>query len=139
MTAGLPGGGLEIAALARELGFARAAIVPIEPPRRHALYESWLAAGRAGEMAYLASPEHRSARADLRALLGTATALIVVALAHDRLDPVPPEHTLAARHPLPAGRLLRGKIARYARGGRRQNPGGLLQAKLPRQFTRGRI
>ena len=104
MTAGLPGGGLSIAALARELGFLRAAIVPIEPPRRHTLYESWLAAGHAGEMAYLTSPEHRSARADLRALLDTATALIVVALAHDRRDPVAP------------GRLLRGKIARYARG-----------------------
>jgi epoxyqueuosine reductase len=93
-----------IEALARELGFARAAIVPIEPPRRHELYASWLAAGRAGDMAYLASPEHASQRADLRALLDTAAALIVVALAHDRRDPVPPD------------RLLRGRIARYARG-----------------------
>ncbi len=93
-----------IEALARELGFARAAIVPIEPPRRHELYESWLAAGRAGEMAYLASPEHTAPRADLRALLDTAAALIVVALAYDRRDPVPPD------------RLLRGRIARYARG-----------------------
>jgi epoxyqueuosine reductase len=90
--------------LARELGFARAAIVPIEPPRRHELYTSWLAAGRAGEMAYLATPEHTSRRADLRALLDTAAALIVVALAHDRGEPVPPD------------RLLRGRIARYARG-----------------------
>jgi epoxyqueuosine reductase len=93
-----------IAALARELGFARAAIVPIEAPRRHELYESWLGAGRAGEMAYLASPEHTAQRADLRALLGGAAALIVVALAYDRRDPVPPD------------RLLRGRIARYARG-----------------------
>ena len=90
--------------LARGLGFARAAIVPIEPPRRHELYESWLAAGRAGEMAYLASPEHKAQRADLRALLDTAKALIVVALAYERRDPVPPD------------RLLRGRIARYARG-----------------------
>ncbi|HWO22708.1 MAG TPA: tRNA epoxyqueuosine(34) reductase QueG [Kofleriaceae bacterium] len=107
MTAGLPdpsGGAAAVAALARELGFARAAIVPIEPPRRGALYESWLAAGRAGEMTYLAAPEHTAARADLRALLPAARALIVVALAHDRRDPVPPD------------RLLRGKIARYARG-----------------------
>jgi epoxyqueuosine reductase len=93
-----------IEALARELGFARAAIVPIEPPRRHELYASWLAAGRAGGMTYLASPEHTAPRADLRALLGTAAALIVVALALDRRDPVPPD------------RLLRGRIARYARG-----------------------
>jgi len=93
-----------IAALGRELGFARIAIVPIEAPRRHALYTSWLAAGRAGSMTYLAAPSHIAPRADLRAVLDTARSLIVVALAYDRRDPVPP------------GALLRGKIARYARG-----------------------
>lgn len=95
-----------IAEIARELGFARAAIVPIEPPRRHALYESWLAAGHAGDMAYLARPEHVAPRADLRALLATARSLVVVALAYDRADPIP------------AIRLtqLRGRVARYARG-----------------------
>jgi epoxyqueuosine reductase len=91
-------------AAARELGFARIAIVPIEPPRRHAVYTSWLSAGHAGEMAYLATPAHVTMRADLRALLEAARSLIVVALAYDRADPIP------------AGALLRGKIARYARG-----------------------
>ena len=93
-----------IADLGRELGFARAAVVPIEPPRRHALYRSWLASGHAGTMAYLAAPEHVAQRGDLRALLATARSLIVVALAYDRADPIPPDA------------LLRGKIARYARG-----------------------
>ncbi|HEX7842308.1 MAG TPA: tRNA epoxyqueuosine(34) reductase QueG [Kofleriaceae bacterium] len=93
-----------ISALARELGFARAAVVPIEPPRRHAVYTRWLDDGRAGEMAYLAAPEHVAQRADLRALLAEARSLIVVALAYDRADPIP------------ADALLRGKIARYARG-----------------------
>ena len=102
--AGPPAPEVSIDALARELGFARAAIVPIEPPRRHELYASWLAAGHAGEMTYLATPEHTAQRADLRALLDTAAALIVVALTYDRRDPVPPD------------RLLRGRIARYARG-----------------------
>ena len=95
---------MNIAAIARELGFHRAAIVPIEPARRHALYTSWLSAGMAGEMAYLASPDHVATRADLRALLDNASALIVVALAYDRHDPIP------------ADTLLRGRIARYARG-----------------------
>jgi epoxyqueuosine reductase len=90
--------------LARELGFARAAIVPIEPPRRHELYTSWLAAGHAGDMAYLARPDHVAPRGDLRALLAEARALIVVALAYERADPIVP----VAR--------LRGRIARYARG-----------------------
>ena len=93
-----------IAALARELGFARAAVVPIEPPRRHALYTDWLARGHAGTMAYLAAPEHIAQRADLRSLLASARSLIVVALAYERADPVPPDA------------LVRGRIARYARG-----------------------
>ena len=91
---------VDIAAIARALGFARAAIVPIEPPRRHALYTSWLAAGHAGEMAYLAGSDHVSSRADLRSLLDTARSLVVVALAYDRADPVPP------------AALVRGRIAR---------------------------
>jgi epoxyqueuosine reductase len=95
---------LDVAAVARELGFARAAIVPIEAPRRHALYTSWLAAGHAGEMAYLARPDHIGPRADLRTLLESARSLVVVALAYDRNDPIPVDT------------LLRGKIARYARG-----------------------
>jgi epoxyqueuosine reductase len=95
---------IDLASIARELGFHRAAIVPIEAPRRHALYTSWLAEGRAGVMAYLAAPEHIAQRASLTALLGDARALIVVALAYDRNEPVP------------ADQLLRGRIARYARG-----------------------
>jgi epoxyqueuosine reductase len=93
-----------IAELGRALGFARAAVLPIEPPRRHALYTQWLAHGHAGDMAYLASPEHVGPRGDLRALLDSAQALIVVALAYDRHDPIP------------ADDLVRGRIARYARG-----------------------
>jgi epoxyqueuosine reductase len=94
----------QLAALARELGFARAGVIPIEPPRRHALYTSWLAAGHGGEMRYLAEPAHVAGRADLREVLAAARSLIVVALAYERADPVPPD------------RLIRGAIARYARG-----------------------
>jgi len=91
-------------AIAKELGFVRAAVVPIEAPRRHELYTSWLAAGYGGEMAYLSRADHVETRSDLRALLASARSLIVVALAYDRSDPIPP------------AALLRGKIARYARG-----------------------
>ena len=90
--------------IARELGFARVAVVPIEAPRRHELYASWLAAGHAGEMDYLASSAHVTHRGDLRELLATARSLVVVALVYERADPVP------------ADRLVRGRIARYARG-----------------------
>jgi epoxyqueuosine reductase len=96
-----------ITELAKELGFARVAVVPIEPPRRHELYTSWLAEGHAGEMAYLASPEHIATRADLRVLLEGAQTLVVVALAYERHDPIPSSSLTGA---------LRGRIARYARG-----------------------
>ncbi len=97
---------MDVIAIARELGFHRAAIVPIEPPRRIELYASWLAAGHHGGMAYLAEPAHVAPRGDLRSLLESAQALIVVALAYDRVDPTAPDAPIA----------LRGKIARYARG-----------------------
>lgn len=93
----------DVVAIARELGFARVAVVPIEPPRRHHLYESWVAAGHGGEMHYLAAPEHRAQRADLRTILDGARSLIVVALAYERGSVVPVDR-------------LRGAIARYARG-----------------------
>jgi epoxyqueuosine reductase len=95
---------VDVAALAREVGFHRVAIVPIEPPRRHEAYAAWLADGRAGDMTYLAAPDHVAPRGDLRALLATARAMIVVALAYPRDAPVP------------ADALVRGRIARYARG-----------------------
>jgi epoxyqueuosine reductase len=92
---------VQIAELARELGFHRAAIVPIEPPRRLDIYESWLAAGMHGEMAYLA--DNVSPRRDMRELLASARTMVVVALAYERRDPIP-------------ATALRGRIARYARG-----------------------
>jgi epoxyqueuosine reductase len=96
---------IDIADIAREIGFHRAAIIPIEPPRRHALYHSWLAAGHAGTMSYLSEPEHVGPRGDLRALLDSAKSRVVVALAYDRGDAL-----------IPRDSLLRGRIARYARG-----------------------
>ena len=95
---------IDIGAIAKELGFHRAAIIPIERTRRHELYKCWLAAGHAGGMAYLSEPTHVEQRADLRSLLGEAKSLVVVALAYDRADPIVPEDR------------LRGRIARYARG-----------------------
>jgi epoxyqueuosine reductase len=100
-----PAATVDIVAIARQLGFHRAAIIPIEPPRRHDLYTSWVGAGHAGEMTYLADPAHVAQRGDLRSLLATARSLVVVALAYDRVDPV-----------ISPTALLRGTIARYARG-----------------------
>ncbi len=92
-----------VIAAAKQLGFQRVGIIPIEAPRRLDAYQRWLDAGHAADMAYLASPEHTEPRAAPRQLLPNAKSMIVVALAYHR-DVRPPDS------------LLRGKIARYAAG-----------------------
>ncbi len=94
---------MSVVEIAKQLGFHRAAVVPVEPARRHELYTAWLAAGMSGTMTYLAKPEHVAPRLDVRGVLAEARSLIVVALAYERTDPVPP------------AALVRGRIARYAR------------------------
>ncbi|HWM87098.1 MAG TPA: tRNA epoxyqueuosine(34) reductase QueG [Kofleriaceae bacterium] len=91
---------------ARGLGFHRVGIAPAGPALGIAAYEAWLAAGMHGEMLYLAAPEHRADRADVRALLAEARAVVVVAMAYDAA--LVPVERLAGR---PTGQL-----ARYARG-----------------------
>ncbi|MBP9087175.1 MAG: tRNA epoxyqueuosine(34) reductase QueG [Kofleriaceae bacterium] len=88
---------------AKQLGFHRVGIIPIEAPRRFAAYQQWLNAGYAADMAYLATPEHTEPRAAPRQLLPNARSMIVVALAYHR-DVRSPDS------------LLRGNIARYAAG-----------------------
>src|SRR5690606_37754003 len=89
---------------ARRLGFHRVGIVPVEPPRRHDAYAAWLERGDHGEMAYMAAPEHRAARADLRELLGSAKTVVVVALAYAKSGGDRGEGG------------VRGLVCRYARG-----------------------
>ncbi|MBP8811842.1 MAG: tRNA epoxyqueuosine(34) reductase QueG [Kofleriaceae bacterium] len=93
-----------VLAATRQAGFHRVGIIPVTPSARAALYQDWLAAGYHGEMAYLASPEHQAGRADPRALLPSAEAIVVVALAYGASAPPAPSST------------VRGQIARYARG-----------------------
>ncbi len=107
-----------VIAEARRLGFHRAAIVPIDPPVPMERYQSWLAAGYAGEMEYLSSPEHLALRADPRLLLAEARSMVVVALAHQRLDPPSQGAEAAPPGDRPADPTLiplRGRIAKYAR------------------------
>ncbi len=85
---------------ARELGFHAVGIAPALPARRFAAFEDWLARGMQGDMAYLADPVQRAARADVRMLLAEARSVVVVALAYEA-------------GVVPAARL-RGQVARYA-------------------------
>lgn len=85
------------------LGFDAVAIAPVAPLAAQAHYERWLAQGRHGDMAWLASPQHRARRADVALLLPGVRSVVCVALHH-------PADRDAARD----ARL--GRIARYAAG-----------------------
>jgi epoxyqueuosine reductase len=93
-----------IQAEAARLGFAACAALPAEPSRTQAFYAAWLAAGMAGEMAYL--HRHAAPKQDPRALLPEARSVLALAFPYDA-----PQPTLPAADPTP-----RGRVSRYARG-----------------------
>lgn len=85
------------------LGFDAARIARVGPLEAQRHYEAWIAAGRHGDMHWLAGDKHRARRADPTRLLRDLRAVLCVALAH------PP-----TRDPALDRRL--GRIARYAAG-----------------------
>jgi epoxyqueuosine reductase len=92
-----------IRAEALRLGFDLVGIADVAPLEARERYEAWLASGRHGDMAYLATPRHRERRADLDRILPGVRSVVCVALCYPPSDD-------AAR----ARRL--GRIARYAAG-----------------------
>ena len=109
-----PGPAAVIKLRALELGFSAVGIASVGPLEARLHYEAWLAAGRHGEMAYLASEKHRRRRAHPEAILRDLQAVVCVALCHD------PD-----RDPGREGRL--GRIARYAAG---EDYHGVMRDKL---------
>jgi epoxyqueuosine reductase len=87
------------------LGFDRAGIAPVRPSDHAAFYRAWLAAGRHGEMHYLARPDAVERRLDPQAAWPELRSALVVAQHYD-----PGEADDAAADP------ARAVIARYARG-----------------------
>jgi epoxyqueuosine reductase len=90
--------------LAKALGFAAVGVCPATPMERFESLRSWIAAGRHGEMAYLA--RHLEAQRDPSSVLPGVRSVIVVA---DRYHDGRPDR-------LDAGAPAKGRIARYARG-----------------------
>jgi epoxyqueuosine reductase len=64
---------------AYRLGFGLAGVTTPDPPQSLFLYESWLAAGYHGEMAYLASERARQRRAEPRLILPGCRSILVLA------------------------------------------------------------
>ncbi len=88
----------------RQAGFALAGIAPAEPSAQAQFVDQWLAAGRHGEMAYLA--QQPELRLDVRRLVPGAMSIICVA------DAYPAEHSGNEQAESPP----RGRVARYAWG-----------------------
>jgi epoxyqueuosine reductase len=85
------------------LGFEAVGIAAVAPLEARAHYAAWLAAGRHGEMRYLASPKHRARREDPGQILNGLRSVVCVALCHE-----------PGRDEARDARL--GRIARYAAG-----------------------
>ncbi len=94
-----------------QLGFALAGITTPEPPPHWPAYENWLALGRHGQMAYLASDRARSFRQDPRKVLPECKSIVVLAVRY----PNPRSAEAADAGPWPAGKP-RGRVAAYAWG-----------------------
>jgi epoxyqueuosine reductase len=95
--------GQRVRARALEMGFEAVGIAAVAPLEARAHFEAWLAAGRHGEMRYLASPKHRARRDDPARILRELRSVVCVALCHE-----------PGRD---AARDVRiGRIARYAAG-----------------------
>ncbi|HEY3284872.1 MAG TPA: tRNA epoxyqueuosine(34) reductase QueG [Armatimonadota bacterium] len=87
-------------ARARELDFTLFGIAPADPPLHAQAFKSWLEAGHAAEMGYLAGNAER--RLDPRLVVLGARSLICVAVSYNP-------------GPLPNAASTEGQIARYAR------------------------
>ena len=111
----------EIKQRARGLGFDLCGIAPADARVRGAYLREWLAAGRHGEMEYLA--ERVDERADLERYFPGVRSVICVAINYKTPDPpsAPPDAPDDARndasdHAPPGPHRAHGKIARYALG-----------------------
>ena len=88
------------------LGFNRVGIIPAAPARRLDAYLAWIAAGRHGEMGYMARPDRVARRRDLDVILPGARSLVVVGL----------DYATAPLPPAIAADPARGRFSNYAWG-----------------------
>lgn len=93
--------------LAKEAGFALCGIADAAPSGYADFFAQWLAAGKHGEMGYLA--DHAAVRVDPGKLVERAASVIVVADAYRGLEPAAPPSNEQQGRP-------QGRIAKYAWG-----------------------
>jgi epoxyqueuosine reductase len=95
----------EVREHALALGFALVGVARPDPSDHMGFYRSWIAAGRHGEMAYLAREDAVARRADLAQTMSDVASMVLVAHEYAQPDPegVPEDPSRAV-------------VARYARG-----------------------
>ena len=91
---------------AARLGFVYLGVTTCDPPPNWDVYERWLADGKHGEMAYLATERARVRRADPRRILPDCRSILSLGI------PYPPAKPVG----LPTGDRLIGRVASYAWG-----------------------
>ncbi len=89
----------QIKAEARRLGFSLAGITTPDPPPHYPGFEAWLAAGRHGEMGYLASERARQRRADPRQILPECRSILVLGMRYPSPDSALLEDRAGQGHP----------------------------------------
>ena len=133
---------------ARSLGFAFAGLTSPAPPPHLAEYESWLAEGCHGEMAYLSSERARQRRADPRLILPECKTILVAALPYTPGDAAGPIAAYAQGddyHDILPGKLQRVLAWLEAETGRRiahkiyADTGPLLERELAQRAGLGWI
>jgi epoxyqueuosine reductase len=98
----------KIVQTAHTLGFELIGVTTPQPPQTYAVFERWLAAGRHGEMGYLATPRSLERRADPRQILPGCRSILVLGVRYAKPDS-PPGLTGKNSNP-------RGRVAAYAWG-----------------------
>ncbi|MEW6285276.1 MAG: tRNA epoxyqueuosine(34) reductase QueG [Chloroflexota bacterium] len=98
---------------ARQLGFVLTGVTTPEPPPHYKTFENWLAQGRHGAMAYLASERSRLRRADPRHILPECKSILVLATPYSPPSPFrSPDGVLREGD----GGEVGVRVAAYARG-----------------------
>lgn len=95
---------------ARRLGFRWMGVATPESPLHWVVYERWLAQGRQGEMAYLASDRARQRRADPRQILPECRSILLLGIPYDAPQSLEPPQPVGSDH------TLHGRVAAYAWG-----------------------
>jgi epoxyqueuosine reductase len=93
---------------ARRLGFEWVGVSHPDPPAHFRVYQDWLAAGRHGEMAYLASERNLNRRANPRQILPECQSILTLGIRY------PSQANDGEASGLHTGESLYGQIASYA-------------------------